>query len=153
MKAPKPIFLCAAVLIVFLLALCGCRETAADADLSADGADLDLTRLSGTMVYSQVYNMRYDPEPYYGKVIRISGYFDAYPNPYTGEYYYNCIIPDATACCSQGIQFFPAEDLVYPDDFPENGTTVTVLGTFERNEANLYACSLCDAVIESVAEE
>ncbi len=138
---------------VCLLLLCACAKSAAEVDLAADGADLDLTRLSSTMIYSEVFNMRYEPEGYYGKVIRISGLFSAYPNPETGEYYYNCIIPDATACCSQGLQFFPAdESLTYPDDFPENGTTVTLVGTFIENEQNVYACSLSDAVIESVGE-
>ena len=58
---------------------------------------------------------------------------------------------DATACCSQGIQFFPAADLVYPDDFPENGVTVTVCGTFAKNDENAYMCSLVDAEMEIAA--
>jgi len=100
-------------LLVFLAVLCffaGCSSrNAADFYGGVDGVDLDLTRLSSTMVYSEVYNMRYDPEPYYGKVIRIEGLFSAYENPMTGEPYFNCIIPDATACCSQGLQFCLAD--------------------------------------------
>ena len=141
------------LLLVMLLFLAGCAsgENAATFRLD-EGLDLDLTKLSGTMVYAEVFGMRSEPEEYYGKRVRISGLFSAYQNPFTGEYYYNCIIPDATACCSQGLQFFPSEALSYPDDFPEQGAMITLQGTFSKNEENVYMCSLNDAVIESVDE-
>ncbi len=134
--------------LLLLSAGCGARNAAELGD-PAEGVDLDLTRLSGTMVYAEVYNMRYEPEPYYGKVVRIEGLFSAYENPFTGEPYFNCIIPDATACCSQGLQFFPADAdaLIYPDDYPKNGDTVVVTGTFTRNDENLYMCAITDAVM------
>ena len=137
-----------------LLPACASRN-AADFYAGEDGIDLDLTRLSSTMVYSEVYNMRYEPEEYYGKVVRIQGLFSAYENPITGEPYFNCIIPDATACCSQGLQFFPADgdSLVYPDDYPENGDTVTVVGTFSRDEQNVYMCAITDATMELTPSE
>lgn len=132
--------------------LSGCSGKNAADFRTADGVDLDLTRLSGTMVYAEVFSMRYEPEDYYDKVIRIEGLFSAYKNPETGEYYYNCVIPDATACCSQGIQFFPAGDLRYPADFPENGVTVTVCGTYEKFDENAYMGGLVDATMEVAAE-
>ena len=138
---------------VLLLALAACSGPNAAYVGGKDGVDLDLTRLSGTMVYAEVYNMRYEPEDYYGKVVRIRGLFSAYQNPVTGEYYYNCVIPDATACCSQGLQFILRDEtLTYPDDLPEDGDTVTVLGTFRKNDENLYMCSIDDAVIEASEE-
>ena len=133
-----------------LLLLCACgSKNAADLYAGEDGIDCDLTRLSSTMVYSEVYNMRYAPEDYYGKVVRIQGLFSAYENPWTGEPYFNCVIPDATACCSQGLQFFQADadKLVYPDDYPKNGATVIVTGTFTKNDENLYMCAITDAVM------
>lgn len=148
----------AILLIVLLAALClpaGCSSrNAADFYGGVDGIDLDLTRLSSTMVYSEVYNMRYEPEPYYGKVIRIEGLFSAYENPETGEPFFNCIIPDATACCSQGLQFFLADEdsRVYPDDYPENGETVVIVGTFVENQQNLYMCSIDNATM-TLADE
>ena len=138
-------------LLLLLAAGCGGGETAATWQLE-EGLDLDLTKLTSIMVYSEVFNMRYEPDDYYGKRIRISGIFSAYQNPFTDEYYYNCIIPDATACCSQGLQFFVADDLTYPDDFPEQGKTITLQGTFSLDENNVYMCALTDAVIESVEE-
>ena len=35
------------------------------------------------------------------------------------------------ACCAQGLEFLPADALVYPDDFPEPGTDITVSGEFD----------------------
>lgn len=41
---------------------------------SADGVDVDLTVLSSTMVYSEVYNMLYnDPAHYFGKTVKARG--------------------------------------------------------------------------------
>ena len=141
-------------LLLLLLTACGNSRNAADYYAGTDGIDLDLTRLSATMVYSEVYNMRYEPEDYYGKTIRIEGLFSSYENPMTGEPYFNCIIPDATACCSQGLQFFPADadTRMYPEDYPKNGETVTVVGTFTKNEENLYMCALTDATMETCAD-
>ena len=46
---------------------------------SADGVDVDLTALSSTMVYSEVYNMLYFyPEDYYGKTVKMTGLFNVY---------------------------------------------------------------------------
>ena len=150
----RTISLLAALVCLLLLTGCASKNAAEYYAEELEGVDLDLTRLSSTMVYSEVYNMRYEPDGYYGKVIRIKGLFSAYENPETGEPYYNCIIPDATACCSQGLQFFLADDsLVYPDDFPKNGTEVIVIGTFTKNEQNLYMCSIDDATMELSAGE
>ena len=151
MNRKKSAALLALALAFLLIAGCSSGGTAATWQLD-EGLDLDLTKLSSTMVYSEVFNMRYEPDGYYGKRIRIEGIFSAYQNPYGNEYYFNCIIPDATACCSQGLQFFPADDLTYPDDFPEQGATVTLQGTFSLDENNVYMCALTDAVIESVQE-
>ena len=40
-----------------------------------DGVDVDLTRLSSTMVYSEVYNMMNAPGDYIGKTIKMTGQF------------------------------------------------------------------------------
>ena len=67
--------------------------------------DVDLTTLSSTMVYSEIYNMMYEPDRYLGKRIKMNGRFAVYENPNTGAVYTACIIMDATACCSQGLEF------------------------------------------------
>lgn len=118
----------------------------------APGVDVDLTILSSTMVYSQVYNMVTAPEDYRGKVIRMHGPFAVYQDPVTGQYYFACIISDATACCSQGIEFLLADDPVYPDGYPELGTEITVTGVFGTYDEGEYTyCRLNDAEISDVA--
>ena len=108
--------------------------------------DVDLTTLSSTMVYSEIYNMMYEPDRYVGKRIKMNGQFAVYGNPNTGAVYTACIIMDATACCSQGLEFVLAGEQSYPADYPELGTEITVVGTFQTYEENGYMyCHLVDA--------
>lgn len=110
--------------------------------------DVDLTTLSSTMVYSEIYNMMYEPDRYVGKRIKMNGQFAAYGNPNTGAVYTVCIIMDATACCSQGLEFVLAGEHSYPAGYPELGTEITVVGTFQTYEENGYMdCHLVDAEI------
>ena len=109
---------------------------------SADGVEVDLTVLSSTMVYSEVYNMLYnDPAHYLGKTVKARGGFSIYqlvtdgvlqPDPVA----YACIIADATACCAEGMEFVPEGDLTYPEDYPELGAEITVIGEFQSYEEN-----------------
>ena len=109
---------------------------------SADGVDVDLTVLSSTMVYSEVYNMLYnDPAHYLGKTVKARGEFSIYqlvtdgvlqPDPVS----YACIISDAAACCAEGMEFVLEGDLTYPDDYPELGAEITVIGEFQSYEEN-----------------
>ena len=111
--------------------------------------DVDLTTLSSTMVYSEVYNMMATPEDYVGKKIKMNGSFAVYEDQETEQIYYACIISDATSCCAQGIEFVRAGEFSYPDDYPELGDDITVTGTFETYEEDgaLY-CNLVGAVME-----
>ena len=109
---------------------------------SAGKVDVDLTVLSSTMVYSEVYNMLYnDPAHYLGKTVKARGTFSIYqlvtdgvlqPDPVS----YACIISDATACCAEGMEFVLKDDLAYPDDYPELGAEITVIGEFQSYEEN-----------------
>ena len=109
---------------------------------SSNGVDVDLTVLSSTMVYSEVYNMLYnDPAHYLGKTVKARGGFSIYqlvtdgvlqPDPVA----YACIIADATACCADGMEFVLEGDYTYPDDYPELGAEITVIGEFQSYEEN-----------------
>ena len=115
---------------------------------STEGIDIDLTRFSSTMIYSEVYNMMYAPDSYIGKTVRMSGMFVYYEDPETKNRYFSCIIADATACCSQGLEFVLSGEHIYPDDYPEIYSEITVTGTFEVYEENgLKFCRLVNAVI------
>ena len=109
---------------------------------SSNGVDVDLTVLSSTMVYSEVYNMLYnDPAHYLGKTVKARGGFSIYqlvtdgvlqPDPVS----YACIISDAAACCAEGMEFVLEGDYTYPDDYPELGAEITVIGEFQSYEEN-----------------
>ena len=100
--------------------------------------DLDLSRLSGTVVYSQIYNMMSEPESYLGKVIRVAGYYSAYEDTERGVVYHACVIPDATACCAQGIEFIWGGKHQWPDDYQEDGTNIIVTGRLESYDEDGY---------------
>ena len=107
-----------------------------------DGAEVDLTILSSTMVYAEVYNMLYnDPESYLGKTVRARGEFSIYQLVVDGVLQpapaaYACIIADAAACCAEGMEFVLKDNLAYPDDYPEPGAEITVVGEFQAYEEN-----------------
>lgn len=154
--------LCLLLAVCMTLSLCACgkgaeRDTERGASASepqpspaiteppqasANGVEVDLTMLSSTMVYSEVYNMLYnDPESYLGKTVRARGEFSIYqlvvdgvlqPDPVA----YACIIADTAACCAEGMEFVLEGDLTYPDDYPELGTEITVIGEFQSYEEN-----------------
>lgn len=94
----------------------------------SDGVDVDLTSMSSTMVYSEVQNMMKHPDEYTGKVVKMKGPFNV--TEIEDKRYYACIIKDATACCSTGIEFEWAGDHTYPDDYPKKDQEITVTGTF-----------------------
>ena len=123
---------------------------------SAGKVEVDLTVLSSTMVYAEVYNMLYnDPESYLGKTVRARGEFSIYqlvvdgvlqPDPVA----YACIIADAAACCAEGMEFVMKDDLAYPDDYPEPGAEITVVGEFQAYEENgMTGYHLINARLES----
>ncbi|MBP5607478.1 MAG: hypothetical protein J6X66_04315 [Lachnospiraceae bacterium] len=111
---------------------------------TTEGIDIDLTSLSSTLVYSEVYNMMYMPEEYIGKTIKMQGYFSFYRDEVSGAEYYSCIIKDATACCAQGIEFIPGN----PEAIPADGEDVTVVGVFDTYmEGDFLYATLRDATI------
>ncbi len=107
-------------------------ENTDDSEITGDY--IDLTVMSSTVVYGQVYNMMYYPENFIGKTIKMKGLYSDYFDQRSGKRYFACIIMDATACCSQGIEFILTDDYKYPDDYPSQGDEVTVEGIFDVYE-------------------
>ena len=157
--------LCILITLLTLCALASCSSkkntnavssTAAPTAKPAESIDVDLTKLSGTMVYSEVYNMTTAPDNYIGKTVRMNGQFAIYQatdengNPVPNQIYFACLIADAAACCSQGIEFTLTGEHSYPDDYPELGSEITVTGTFEVYEENgTQYCRLRNATLDN----
>ena len=131
-------------LLLCTLAACGHKDTAQKpAAEDAEGTtavDIDLTALSGIMVYSEVNSMISFPDNYIGKTVKMQGQFTIYQaTDENGSFipdkmFFACMIADATACCAQGLEFALAGEPVYPDEYPELGAEITVVGTFEWYE-------------------
>ena len=117
-----------------------------DTDGSDKSVDVDLTKLSSTMVYSEVYNMMNKPETFIDKTIKMKGQFSFFKDKNTGNQYYSCVIADATACCQQGLEFVLEGDYKYPDDYPSEGEEITVVGKFKTYmEGTVKYCHLVEA--------
>ena len=100
--------------------------------------------MNSTMVYAEVNNMVSTPDDYIGKTVKMSGNFAV--SETEERNYYACLIADATACCSQGIEFELANAGKYPDDYPEIGSLITVTGIFDiYYEGEQMYCQLIDA--------
>ena len=112
--------------------------------LTATDIDVDLTRLSSTMVYSEVSNMMNSPEAYVGKLVRMHGKLAVYKYPERN--YYTCIINDALGCCASGMEFVWKGNHTYPDDYPNEGDGIIVTGIFDiYYEGDNKYCQLKDA--------
>lgn len=119
--------------------------------------DVDLTQMSKTMVYSEVFNMMTNPAAYIKEIIKAKGEFATFQetddegNPVSDKIYFACLIKDATACCQQGLEFILTDDYKYPEDYPEEGTEITIVGEFHTYmEGDLQYCHLTNAkIVES----
>ena len=161
--------LCVLLSGVLALSLCACGQTVEDtrtdtqqtatADTRSDTGDtVDLTELSGTMLYSELTNiLYYDPDSYLGKTIQMTGRFGVYeqldengsPIP-DAPVQVVCVVMDATACCAQGLEFVCKDDKTYPDDYPARGADITVTGEFRsyQDQDGITCYRLVDAEMQ-----
>ncbi len=136
-------------LSALLLNGCGNTSTSTDNNVFSSesyeqSVDIDLTILSSTVRYSEVFNITNNPFDYLGKVIKMSGNSAVFYDETDGQNYYSCLIPDAAACCSQGIEYSLSDG-----NYPEEGTEITVVGTFSTytiGDSTYF--TLKDAVLE-----
>ena len=130
------------IIIVSVVLFSGCGESRNEisskkandfsmSDKNSNHIDIDLTVLSSTMVYAEVYRLMTEPEKYEGKIIKMNGLY--YANSYepTVYSYHFIVIPDATSCCAQGLEFIWLGEHSYPDDYPEDGTEIEITGKFD----------------------
>ena len=155
MKKTLLIALCAACLL-----LNGCGKDAATVSSGAAlakaiaentaapvsaAAEIDLTKMSSTMVYSYVFNMVNAPNDFIGQRFRIRGNYDEEYWDQTKLTYHYIVIADATACCAQGLEFVLTDiNAAYPqvgEEFEISGT----FGTYTEN-GNLYIRITADQI-------
>jgi len=118
------------------------------ASVNMDKPDVDLTALSSTMVYSEVYSMMTEPDNYIGKVVKMKGSFTVFHDEGSSDYFFACIVKDATACCAQGIEFQLAGEHEYPKDYPYDGDEICVVGVYDTyKDGDSTYCTLKNAKI------
>ena len=130
-------------LFAFTLILIFFQATRASAQQKkATKIDVDLTKMSTTIVYSQLFNMIAEPERYLGKTVKIKGTFASYdlPPEFGRKKAFAVVILDATACCQQGIEFVWEGNHQYPKDYPAEGKSITVTGVFQSYRVQNYDC-------------
>ena len=109
-------------------------ETEEDMSIKDPSVDVDLTTLSSTMVYSEVFNMMMEPMAYEGQTIKMDGNCAIYTDEETGNTYYTCVVQDATQCCSQGLEFLLDSEQYALEDYPADGDPIVIKGTFSTYE-------------------
>ncbi len=130
------------LVMAFAFSLCACGKSKETADKkvstdnnissekSADSIDYDISALNTTMAYSQVIEMCQNYQKYLNKTVKITGIFAC--DITDSRNYYACQIKDNTACCSAGLEFVLKDEKVYPDEYPNVGDTITVMGVFNQ---------------------
>lgn len=97
---------------------------------------IDLTGLSATMMYAQLFDITSAPTDYIGRTIALTGEYIRYEgnpdNPGGAQYYYTVSVSDATACCQLGLEFLLPEGVAYPSE----GQTITIRGVYTPYDEN-----------------
>ena len=94
--------------------------------------DYDFSKMNYNMATAVVFDMMVSPGDYENKSVKISGQFNS--ELHEGVRLYAVIMWDATGCCPTGLSVVPAEEKKYPDDFPKEGSQVTVTGKMKSIE-------------------
>ncbi|MBQ6780553.1 MAG: hypothetical protein IJP62_04900 [Treponema sp.] len=142
----KSLFFAFIALCVTLSLVFAQKKTAAK-----KSSDVDLTKMSATMVYAKVFDMLINPDNYEGRKIRMHGTFEVFEYEMDGKpaRSFACIVQDATACCAQGMEFRLKGSPVYPKDYPAQYSDITVSGTFHQfEEAGMNRILLTDCTVE-----
>lgn len=123
---------------VIVFALMTCSNFA-----HAAAVDIDLTKMSSTMIYSTVFNIVTTPKNFVGKTMRMRGEYTTYPIS-ASETIHACLVRDAAGCCSQGIEF-----RLTGGKYPAGAGEITVVGTIDSFRLDgKEICYLRDAALE-----
>ncbi|MCR4633049.1 MAG: hypothetical protein K5648_02865 [Erysipelotrichaceae bacterium] len=138
-------------LIFLLISLCGCSvKEKEEAPLTekeeevkeTESTDIDLSFGSQTITYATISNILEDPKEYMGQRVKMLGTFRQFYSETYDTYYYVCMVTDATACCSQGMEFKLKDDSSYPLD----GQQIILQGTVDvYQEGDYWYAFLKDA--------
>ena len=91
-----------------------------------NGEVIDLSKMNKVMMYTELYYIITQADDYVGQKIKMRGTYAVYGEK--GQYLYACEIKDATACCSQGLEFVLTDPNGYPEYDPAMPAEIEVTG-------------------------
>jgi len=129
------------VLTLFLVVLAGCAGDRTQEGSAAPGSrtaeqreaahvDIDLSRLSSTLISAEMFNIFTNAEENFGKTIRVRGSYSFFHHEPTDSYYHMIITVEGDECCWEGFEFKWTGNHVFPDDYPALGTRIELDGIF-----------------------
>jgi len=101
---------------------------------NAEKPDLDLSKLSAMLAFSQVVGMNESPKDYVGKTVKLNGLYHAEYYEPTEQYYHFIGVGDETACCLAWLEFVWSGERAYPDDYPDEQGKIELSGIFGSYE-------------------
>lgn len=116
-----------------------------------ENIDIDLTKMSATLVYSEVYNMMDSPSNYIDKIVKVSGPFRPFESNDPNYCYPAIVVKDATACCANGLEFLlygvPRCSIEGGNGYPLYDEEATIVGKFATYLEDRYMyVHLIDAI-------
>ncbi len=110
---------------------------------------VDLTGLSAALTYEEVRQMVLTPEDYVGEMISLKGTFTTWYNRDEDKNYFSCMVQEPATGDETGLEFVLAGNPVYPDDYPEEGSAITISGLFETYQSGDETfCRLAEAELQ-----
>lgn len=107
--------------------------------------DVDLAACNRGITYAQMMQVSRSPEAYDGKLFRVKGRFNYSETNELAR----IIFSDNTGCCEFAMVFQPAEELVYPDDYPALYSELMITARLTAGDADPdMPCCFTEAVIE-----
>jgi len=111
----------------------------------ASKVDLDLTSMSKTMIFAEVYKMTNSPDEFLGKTIKVNGRYNTSHSDESGRDYHFILVSDVAGCCQQGIEFIINDDYSNTDDYPDDNNKIEVTGVFKSYKVFEYTHYYLDA--------
>ena len=91
---------------------------------------MDLTDVSGAILYSEVYRIVMNPEDYVDETVKLKGIYHSSTDVETGKQTHICLVYDTTGCCSQSLPF----QLSDGSGAPNEKAYITISGTITIND-------------------
>lgn len=91
---------------------------------------MDLSDMSYTMAYAQVYSMVMAPKRHQGETLKIKGSYYGFQTQ-EGQDVHLILIIDEAGCCEVGMEFQITGNLAWPQDYPPNNSIILLTGLMD----------------------